>query len=81
MKRLILIAILGIGLSQMAGAQAPGFSDDTEDNTTNNNAPGFEDDTNDVPVDGGVSLLLGAGVLYGFRKYRTKQKECPSQQN
>lgn len=28
------------------------------------------DDPNDVPVDGGLSLLLAAGSAYGIKKYR-----------
>jgi hypothetical protein len=32
--------------------------------------PGFGDDTNDVPVDGGLSLLVAAGVGYGAKKLR-----------
>jgi hypothetical protein len=28
------------------------------------------DDPNDVPVDGGLSLLLAAGTAYGIKKYR-----------
>jgi hypothetical protein len=32
--------------------------------------PGFGDDVNDVPVDGGLSLLLAAGVGYGAKKLK-----------
>lgn len=28
--------------------------------------PGFEDDVDDVPLDGGISLLIAAGAVYGF---------------
>ena len=35
--------------------------------------PGFTDDTNDVPVDGGLSLLVAAGVGYGAKKLRVKK--------
>jgi hypothetical protein len=37
--------------------------------------PSFTDDTSDVPVDGGLSLLVAAGVGYGVKKlkaYRNK---------
>jgi hypothetical protein len=34
--------------------------------------PGFGDDTNDVPIDGGLSLLVAAGVGYGAKKLRKK---------
>ena len=28
------------------------------------------DDPNDVPIDGGLSLLIAAGSAYGIKKYR-----------
>jgi hypothetical protein len=34
--------------------------------------PGFGDDVDDVPVDGGISLLVAAGVGYGIKKVRKK---------
>jgi hypothetical protein len=37
--------------------------------------PMFDDDVNDVPVDGGLSLLVAAGVGYGAKKLRDKRKE------
>ncbi len=36
--------------------------------------PVFDDDVNDVPVDGGLSLLVAAGVGYGAKKMRDKRK-------
>jgi hypothetical protein len=37
--------------------------------------PEFEDDVDDVPVDGGISVLLIAGVAYGAKKMHDfKQK-------
>jgi hypothetical protein len=36
--------------------------------------PGFGDDVNDVPVDGGLSLLVAAGIGYGAKKLRNKRK-------
>lgn len=30
--------------------------------------PGFDDDVNDVPVDGGISLLMAAGLGYGIKR-------------
>ncbi len=36
--------------------------------------PGFGDDVDDVPVDGGISLLVAAGVGYGAKKLRDKRK-------
>ncbi len=35
-----------------------------------NAQPIFDDDVNDVPIDGGLSLLLAAGVGYGAKKMR-----------
>jgi hypothetical protein len=32
--------------------------------------PGFEDDVDDVPLDGGISLLIAAGAVYGAKKLR-----------
>ena len=30
--------------------------------------PGFDDDVQDTPIDGGVSLVLAAGVAYGLAR-------------
>lgn len=35
--------------------------------------PGFGDDVDDVPIDGGLSLLIAAGVGYGAKKLRKKK--------
>ena len=35
--------------------------------------PGFGDDVNDVPIDGGLSLLVAAGVGYGAKKLKEKR--------
>ncbi len=32
-------------------------------------------DPNDVPIDGGLSLLLAAGAAYGVKKYRDGRKK------
>jgi hypothetical protein len=37
-------------------------------------APSFEPDVLDNPIDGGLSLLLGAGVVYGAKKIRDFRK-------
>jgi hypothetical protein len=37
--------------------------------------PGFDDDIQDVPVDGGISILLGAGLAYGAARLRKKKEE------
>jgi hypothetical protein len=36
--------------------------------------PGFGDDVDDVPVDGGLSLLVAAGVGYGVKRLRAKRQ-------
>ena len=37
--------------------------------------PGFGDDTDDVPIDGGLSLLVAAGVGYGAKKLKERRKK------
>lgn len=37
--------------------------------------PGFEDDVDDVPVDGGITLLIAAGAVYGIKKVVDTSKE------
>lgn len=32
--------------------------------------PGFGDDVDDVPIDGGLLLLIAAGIGYGVKKLR-----------
>ena len=39
-----------------------------------NAQPSFTDDVSDVPIDGGLSLLVAAGVGYGAKKIREKRK-------
>lgn len=36
--------------------------------------PTFTDDVNDVPIDGGLSLLVAAGVGYGAKKLKSRKK-------
>jgi len=36
--------------------------------------PGFGDDTDDVPIDGGLSLLIAAGAGYGIKRMSAKNK-------
>lgn len=42
--------------------------------------PGSGDDMSDpdAPVDGGVVLLVAAGVGYGYKKYKKHKKELKS---
>ena len=39
--------------------------------------PVFDDDVNDVPIDGGLSLLVAAGVGYGAKKLKNRKKHNP----
>ena len=39
---------------------------------------GSEDDTQDVPIDGGISLLVAAGVGYGAKKLHHLRKQQKS---
>jgi hypothetical protein len=50
---------------------------DTEPNDDGGSAdsPGFGDDVGDVPIDGGISILLGAGLAYGAARLRKKKEE------
>ena len=50
-----------------ADAVAPGGGPGT--------VPGFDDNTSDVPVDGGISILVGAGLAYGAARLRKKKEE------
>ncbi|MEY3677890.1 MAG: hypothetical protein RI924_31 [Bacteroidota bacterium] len=41
--------------------------------------PDFDPDQNDVPIDGGISLLLAAGLGYGAKKARDVYKASKDQ--
>ena len=36
--------------------------------------PGFDDDVNDTPIDGGIALLVAAGIGYGLKKANQARK-------
>ena len=36
-------------------------------------------DPNDVPIDGGLSLLVAAGAAYGIKKYKDSRKKGDEQ--
>ena len=42
-----------------------------------NAQPGFDDDVTDTPIDGGISLLVGAGAAYGAKKFYNLKKNNP----
>ncbi len=54
--------VLALGTAQQALAQAPTTGGPTPQAPT------------DVPLDGGVSLLLAGGVAYGLRKLRQRRR-------
>lgn len=60
MKKTITIAVILLSISFAAKAQ-PG-------STTG----GFDDEPVDVPVDGGLVLLVSAGVAYGLKKMKNR---------
>ncbi len=85
MKKLFCLFCLGllIGLSTIAqddpvdnGPFTPSDPGSTavDEDPMESNAP----DPEDIPVDGGLSLLLAAGAAYGVRKVRAKKERCLS---
>jgi len=42
--------------------------------------PSFTPDVLDNPIDGGLSLLLGAGAVYGAKKLRDHRKNNKNQE-
>jgi hypothetical protein len=43
-------------------------------NTLQVAVPGFSPDTQDVPIDGGICLLMAAGIGYGIKKTKNQDK-------
>jgi hypothetical protein len=39
-----------------------------------NAQPGLEDDVRDLPIDGGLSLLVAAGAAYGAKKVQQRKR-------
>jgi hypothetical protein len=37
--------------------------------------PTFDDDVDDVPVDGGITLLMAAGLGYGIKRINDKRSK------
>ena len=58
MKKIIAIATILVCITFVANAQ-PG-------STTG----GFDDEPQDVPVDGGIIMLVAAGAAYGYKKIK-----------
>ncbi len=59
MKTIIIIAAILASVTFTANAQ-PGSTG------------GFEDEPQDTPVDGGIILLVSAGVAYGYKKMKNR---------
>lgn len=67
LKKILVVFVACMGISTVA------FSD--------SNNP-FEKDDVIIPLDGGVSILIAAGVAYGAKKYRDfrkNKKECSAE--
>ena len=60
-KKLVLLMLV-ISIGAIAQAQAPGFGDDVDDNS------GSGSSLPAIPLDGGLSLLVIAGVAYGAKR-------------
>lgn len=48
---------------------------DTQSGTDNTDEIGFEDDVASIPIDGGISILLAAGLGYGANRLRRRRKD------
>ena len=59
MKKYILSIILGVALLFTANQLSA--------------QPGFDDDVEDTPIDGGITLVMAAGLAYGLKKTRTRK--------
>jgi len=62
MRKILITAILLMGASIIPGRSSA---------QANQDPPA----ANAVPIDGGLSLLIGAGVLYGVKKVRGQRKK------
>ncbi len=43
--------------------------------------PVFGDDPVDAPIDGGISILVGAGIAYGAKKLNDRKKKQNNKDN
>jgi hypothetical protein len=63
MKKIIAIVAILVSINLAANAQ-PGIT-----------TGGFDDEPVDVPVDGGIILLVAAGAAYGYKKMNIMKKK------
>lgn len=54
---------------EASDAEPPSFDDDVEPSV-----PSFDDDVQSVPIDGGLGLLLAAGVGYAANRMRKRKQ-------
>ncbi len=66
---MLLLVVFAVFSSAYANAQATGPCDPFDPQ------PGCEDFDPDVPIDGGASILVAAGVAYGIKKIRDKRNQ------
>ena len=62
LKKKLVLLFLVISIGATSQAQAPGFGDDVDDNS------GSGSSLPAIPLDGGLSLLVAAGVAYGTKR-------------
>jgi hypothetical protein len=74
MKKLLIISSFILSSSVFAGAGFKTLLGGIDDAGTMNNSDGSTGGTG-IPVDGGLSLVVGASVLYGARKIREYQNK------
>ena len=60
MRLKIVVVILAMACTATLSAQTNNWGDDV-------------DDTGGAPIDGGISILLAAGAVYGIRKLRNNK--------
>ena len=70
LRVLALAAFISTLLPEAKSQEVGSYSSST---STYTDGTVFEDNVSDVPIDGGISILLLAGAAYGLRRVRRKQ--------
>jgi hypothetical protein len=76
------LLVIFITLSFITHANAQESQDNAREETTTNGAPtdpSTDPGDPDVPIDGGISLLVAAGIGYGAKKRRDELKKRNSE--